>query len=273
MTSRFDRDTEVRPIGDGVFEGRIDRGWWIERGPNGGYVAALVLRALTAAVDDPHRTPRSLTVHYLRPPAEGPVQMATTVERAGRSMSTVSGRLTQDGRLLALAVAAFGTSRPGPSFSDAAMPEVPPVDEATDRSGDDPMTVPMRERFEQRWAQGPLPFSGGGGDAVAGGWIRLVEPRPVDHLLLAMLSDAWVPAVFGRVSPDERFSVPTVDLTVHFRAPLPHAGLADDDFVLVSFATRVLADGFMEEDGEVWSPDGTLLAQSRQLAAVLPIPG
>src|SRR5688500_8487867 len=94
--SRFDRDTDVRFVADGVYEARIDRGWWIERGPNGGYVAALILRGLTAAVDDPARTPRSLTVHYLAPPAEGPVSIETTVEREGRTLTTVSGRLVQD---------------------------------------------------------------------------------------------------------------------------------------------------------------------------------
>ena len=64
--------------------------------------------------------------------------------------------------------------------------------------------------------------------------------------------------------------VPTVDLTVHFRAPLPHPTMSDDDFCLVAFRTQVAAEGFVEEDGEVWSPDGILLAHSRQLAALLP---
>jgi hypothetical protein len=40
--------------------------------------------------------------------------------------------------------------------------------------------------------------------------------------------------------------------------------------VLVRFRTRTSADGFLEEDGQIWAPDGTLIAQSRQLAIVLP---
>ena len=59
---------------------------------------------------DPTRTPRSLTVHYLSPPAEGPVEIDTTLERSGRSMTFVTGRLRQGDRLLALAMAAFAAA-------------------------------------------------------------------------------------------------------------------------------------------------------------------
>ena len=73
-----------------------------------------------------------------------------------------------------------------------------------------------------------------------------------------------MPPVFGRIT--EPAAVPTIDLTVHLRNPLP-AG--SDDWVLVVFRSAVASDGFIEEDGELWSRDGTLLAQSRQLAVVL----
>ncbi len=78
--------------GTRVHEGRIDQGWWVVRGPNGGYVAALLLRALAAEVPA-ERAPRSLTVHYTAPPAEGAVRIDTRVERIGRSLTTVSGRM------------------------------------------------------------------------------------------------------------------------------------------------------------------------------------
>jgi hypothetical protein len=42
--------------------------------------------------------------------------------------------------------------------------------------------------------------------------------------------------------------------------------------VLGVFRSTASAGGFFEEDGELWSPDGTLLAQSRQLALMLPMP-
>jgi acyl-CoA thioesterase len=127
--------------------------------------------------------------------------------------------------------------------------------------------IPMQARFEARPAIGPEPFTGADRSEV-GGWLRLTEPRPYDPLLVAAITDAWIPAVFSRMTPDERVGVPTVDLTVHFRSEVP-ATLAADDHVLVVFRTRVGRDGFIEEDGEVWTADGVLLAQSRQLAVLL----
>ena len=61
--------------------------------------------------------------------------------------------------------------------------------------------------------------------------------------------------------------VPTVDLTVHFREPLGgrNAPVGPEDFVLGVFTTEVIRDGFFVEDGELWSPSGRLIAQSRQL--------
>jgi acyl-CoA thioesterase len=108
-----------------------------------------------------------------------------------------------------------------------------------------------------------------GARAIAGGWIRLPEPRVVDPLLAAAITDGWLPPTFSRIQ--QAVVVPTVDLTIHFRAALPHPGLAPDAFVLAAFRTNVAADGFLEEDGEIWAPDGTLLAQSRQLATILPL--
>ena len=268
--TRFDRDTSLDPAGDGIFHGRIDRGWWIERGPNGGYVAAIILRALTMAVDDPGRTPRSLTIHYLAPPVEGPVELATTIERSGRSLTYVSARMVQEGRLVGLAVGAFAVPLASAvEFQHLAMPDgVPGPDELRPTPSVSSPPIPLRERYETRHAIGGAPFSGAD-EAVSGGWIRLAEPRPVDHLLMAAFTDAWLPPIFTKVTMEKPLGVPTIDLTVHFRAPLPVDGLAPDAWLFVLFRSRVASEGFIEEDGEIWSPDGRLLAQSRQLALLM----
>ena len=49
-----------------------------------------------------------------------------------------------------------------------------------------------------------------------GAWMRPAEPRPVDPVLLAALTDAWIPAAFAHM--DQPTFVPTIDLTIHWRA-------------------------------------------------------
>jgi len=263
--TRFDRDTNVALAGPGLYDASIDRGWWVSRGPNGGFVAALLVRAMEHAVGEAARQLRSVTIHYLRPPAAGAARIETRLERTGRSLTTVSARLLQGDSLQALALAAFSKPRRTASFHHAVMPEVAPP-EATPARRDG--RVPIHERYEQRWAIGPRYFDGvRGREAVTGGWLRLAEgTRPLDAALLTAYADAWPPSVFASNElPLVMGGVPTIDLTVHIRAALPLPG----DFVLAVFRTREVSEGFLEEDGELWSRSGQLLAHSRQLGVVL----
>ncbi len=124
----FDDDTALRPAGEEVWEGEIVAGWETPRGPLGGYVMAIVLRALELAVGDPERSARSATMHFLRVPETGPVTVRAQVERQGRSLTSVSGRLEQDGKLLGLAIGAWSKPFPGPTLSEAPMPAVEPAE-------------------------------------------------------------------------------------------------------------------------------------------------
>lgn len=95
----FERDTAVQPDGDLSFSCRIEPDWWVVAGPNGGYIGAILTRALMAAEGE--RPLRSLTVQYLRAPKEGPARVEVTRERVGRSVSFMSARLVQDERAAA----------------------------------------------------------------------------------------------------------------------------------------------------------------------------
>src|SRR5262249_42874542 len=91
------------------------------------------------------------------------------------------------------------------------------------------------------------------------GWIRLADGRPPDVHSLVFFADAFPPAVFARIAPGW---VPTLELTVHVRARPATAWLQ------CVFRTRFVQGDLLEEDGEIWDEDGTLVALSRQLAAL-----
>jgi acyl-CoA thioesterase len=261
----FDSDTAIRPLGDGAFEASVSESWQVLRGPHGGYLAAILLRALEATLGDPARQVRSLTIHYPKPPEPGPVRIDCRVERSGRSLSTLSARMEQGGRTMALALAAFSVPWPEPVAYALPAPEVAAAEEIDEVPWVEGMPA-FRRHLDFRPVFGD-PFFSGSDRALVGGWLRTYEPHALDAPYVAMIADAWAPAPFpvGTVA----FGAPTIDLTIHFRSPLPPAGSAPGDFLLGRFESLHARDGFFEEDGAVWTPAGELVCQSRQLALTI----
>jgi acyl-CoA thioesterase len=247
-------DTALEPLTPTRWRGSISERWWVVRGPFGGYVSAFLMRAMLAAVDDPARRPRSLTVHFVEAPAAGPIEVCAAVERTGRSSSTITLRIEQEGRPVALALGSSATWRDGEPEWAEARPDAPPPEACERLLPRDPLPR-FHERLEIRPAA-PLT-----GEARNLAWLRLDPPQPLDHVVLTALADGWMPAAFSKVG--RPFGAPTVDLTIHFRSPV-----ASGDWVLADYRSRFSAGGVWEEDGELWAEDGTLLAQSRQLALI-----
>jgi acyl-CoA thioesterase len=266
VTHKFDLDTALERKDESTFLGATSRDWWVERGPHGGFLAALMLRAMRTAIDDPSRQIRSLTVHYIAPPAQGPVEVNTSIERIGKSRISASARLDQDGETKAIALAAFSSAWESVEWAETTMPPVAPYRDVDTLPVTEGLTPRFFENFDARPVIGDWPFTGAT-RALSGGWIRLTEPRPIDELAIAAFTDAWMPSVFVRL--DRPMAVPTVDLTVHFRTSLPPTDVGPEDFVLAVFSSENAADGFFVEDGKIWSPNGTLIAQARQLGVLM----
>ena len=60
--------------------------------------------------------------------------------------------------------------------------------------------------------------------------------------------------------------LPTIEASVYFRRQIPYEGFQAGAHVLLHTHSALARDGLVEEDGEIWSHDGQLLVQSRQLA-------
>jgi acyl-CoA thioesterase len=261
--SAFARATAVQPLGAGAWRADVDATWSTQLGANGGYLAAVVLRAMSGALGDPGREARSLTCHYLRPPSPGELRLDVAVERSGRSLSTISARVSQGDSLCVLAVGAFARDFEGALDYAGTPPAMPPPAEV--ERVPPVAIVPMTEHFEMRPAIG-APLYAGADESISGGWLRFADPQGLDAPALAMFADAWWPSPMQRLTRPA--ALPTIDLTIHFRAPAAAAEVEGEP-VLAVFRSSTAADGFFEEDGEIWSADGVLLAHSRQLALLV----
>jgi acyl-CoA thioesterase len=259
MTSEFGTVTAVRSVGGGRYEGEVVDGWDIAGNANGGYLLAIAARAMAAEVGRP---PLTVTAHYLAPAPAGPCQVDVDVHRSGRRTATVGASLRQGDRTLIHVLGTFADPVPtGVDLADGAPPDLAPYESCVRGSTADPGFVPpIQDRLDVRLRPGDAAFRTGtpSGRAEMAGWFALGDHAPVDAVGLLLVADAFPPAVFNSGLPVAW--VPTLELTVHVRA-VPSSGP-----LACLFRTRFVADGLLEEDGEMWDSTGRLVAQSRQLA-------
>ncbi|MGE4427230.1 MAG: acyl-CoA thioesterase [Solirubrobacteraceae bacterium] len=279
----FERATAVTAEADGRFTAIVDGGWSAPAGPNGGYLAAIVVRALEGrmAAEGDWRL-RSLTCHYLRSAQDGPMELRVEVIRAGRRTASARLSAVQDGRERLAALAAF--TAPGLDAAPEWGPLPPDVAPAPTR---DAPTVPAAayRRRAGHWLE-PLPelppivhrvrvapqiggaaFAGrlpeSGAAAETAGWVALAEPQRLDAAALALFTDIWWPPSFEVL--DAPAIVPTVELTIHVRCDLPPAGLEFGP-VLGHYRSPASVGGLVDEDASVFLADGTLAVQARQIS-------
>lgn len=262
QATAFDTDTSLERTEKG-WRAEIGNRWDIGTNPNGGFLLALALKALTSEL--PQTEPLTATAHYLRRLDKGPVDIVTDVIRVGRSTATAMAMLVQDGRERVRVLATFRGVARGTTAVAVSPPQLPPPGECRELPVLEGGLLPeMFNRFDLRlspsvagWLQGTPT-----GQAVVERWIRFRDGRAPDVASVPLFADAFPPAVFDVTGPTW---VPTLELTVHLRGKPATGWLAG------SFRTRFLIDGVFEEDGELWDSGGRLVAQSRQLALALAV--
>ncbi|MFI6704609.1 thioesterase family protein [Streptomyces sp. NPDC050509] len=264
--SEFDRETAVSLRAPGVYDTRLFPGWTVMNIVNGGYLLAVMGRALGDAL--PHSDPFAVSAHYLTPSAPGPAVVRTETLRTGRTLSTGQASLFQTGedgneveRIRFLASYGDLDALPDDVRTTAKPPEIPPRERCVGTAdgpapeGDFTILDRLAMRIDPAtvgWAVGE---PSGRGEMRA--WFDLADGRAPDPLSLLFTVDALPPTSFDL---GLRGWTPTVELTVHVRCrPAPGP-------LRVAITTRNLAGGFLEEDAEIWDSADRLVAQSRQLA-------
>jgi acyl-CoA thioesterase len=269
-SSPFDADTT--PADDGSVE--LAERWNVGRNQNGGVLLATVARAMAATAG--HPDPFAVTGHFLGAATNGAATVRSALAKPGRTYATATGELWQDERERVRAIGAFGDlavrAADGASPIDAPAPDLPAPDACDDlfdlltaHVGERSLTRSLRN-FEIRVPSGdgwgPAASSGEPSPSLRG-WIRFRDEDTVSSLMLVALADGFPPSILGHT---EIGWLPTIELTVHVVGTPP----ADEPWLRAELRTRSSVGGLLDEDGELWSADGNLVARFRQLALLLP---
>ena len=266
----FAEATVVREEEDGVYACDFDGDWSREVGMFGGTLVAVILRACAHAVSDQARPIRSLTVHCPRPTQPGPAIVRTKLEHEGKTVTHLTARVEQQGKLVAFGSAVYGLQLQNALAYQTA--ELPPVaDPATlePMPQDFPLAPKFAGNFEYRYAFGGRNFFSGTDSPEIGGFIRPRISSRVDAPLAAAMLDAWPTVAMLRATAPVFTS--TVDFNFHFFEAFDGSREAGEEDHLVHVVSRWAGDGFSEELRSLWGPDAKLLAQCRQNLAVRPI--
>lgn len=261
--TQFEDETQIEPIGDGLYRTHLTSQWSIGTNPNGGYALTPLLRALADSVQQPH--PMTLTTHFLRP-CVGDTDATIHVEtiRVGRGVSTVRGELEQQGKTRLAMLASFTDLDVSQGVADTfapPAPELPPVESCVHRSDlEQGVEIPLLARTDVYVAP-HYAHADSNREAMIEGWIRLSDRTEPDVFSLPLCLDAFPPSAIARLS--DIGWVPTMELTVHVRRR-PQPG-----WLRGRFHCDDLQGGRMVESGILWDASGAVVARSRQVGLIL----
>lgn len=240
----------------------LDGSWAIAERPHGGYLLSLLAEA---ALDAEHPDPLAVSAHFLSPPQPGPATVSATRLRTGRRVSTTRCQLVEAGELRVEALVTAGRL-PATGTVRFALPSMPPIPDpegllrAPSSAPGSAFHVGHLDHVDLRmdpetsgWALGAP-----AGRAEYRAWLRRDDQAAASLLDLIVFADAMPPTTFDLGMAGW---VPTVELTVLVRArPAP-------GWVLVRQRSALAADGWVDEECDIWDSTGLLVAQARQLAS------
>jgi acyl-CoA thioesterase len=258
------RDSAVVGRG-GRYSARLVEDWEIW-GPQGGYVAAVALRAAAAASSFPR--PVSLACHYLRGAQLGPVDIAVESLRRTRCAESLRVTLVQNDERILVALAWTAAELVGIDHDGVTRLDVPSAEQL--------------DSWEMYWPGGDAPFRSGGtltcgrsrrtrrigGRAPEPRWLawsRLRQRPPledpyVDAARMLLSADAAMyPAAtlaHGELFP---YVAPSMDLMISF-----HLGGANSEWLLIDAFSPLSSGAVVSGAATIWSEDGRVLASAMQ---------
>ena len=258
--ANFLADTAVYrdPSQDGWYRATLSEDWAVW-GPNGGYVAAIALRAALAESRLPR--PASLQCHFLAVGDFAPVELRVSSLGGSKRAESLRVEVTQSGR--ALVVASVWMVDDGLSGFAHDFAVAPAVAKPAALRGYGELAGEEYAQWYPIWRSiegRPLRWREPPGKPEWQTWMRFTDTELPDRAADALRQLFWLDfpgwnATIAAHAWPFRYLTPNLDLTVQFHAFAPEA-----EWMLADGVVPLARDGLIGCSSRLWSEDGRLLA-------------
>ena len=273
--NQFDRFQEALKLNsddNNKFIVNPDVNYFVGNTPHGGYLMALMHKALTNVL--PHSTAISSSVQYLDRIEAKPFELEVEIFKTSRGSSSGIVKLKQDNKICTTFTGTCSDFEHMKGYDDLQKP-LPNIFNDHDKKdyvkmnydkiskGFTPAFIQQLEcsiHPDHAWWNRESDLNNKDNDARCSAFLEMKGGTP-DQFCLSFYSDILPPVVcnkFGSLG-----WIPTITLTTHIRKiPLTSILYAD-------FRASDINKGYFEQDCNIWDLDGNLVASSRQLTRIL----
>ena len=260
----FDTAICLTQIEPGVWQGMPSAAYANMVGSFGGVTTATVLNAV---MSDDRRTgdPVSMTINLCSAMGPGAFVITSKLQRTGKYIQHWSLEVSQDGAVCATASVICGARSDVFSHQPVDRPVVPRAEDCAVFPNAN--FLKWLEHYEFRFADGAPSWTGEGHaepkSPKSAVWVGDNPPRKLDYLSLAALADSFflrLLHVRGTMEP-----MGSVSITTHFLAtPDELTDQGNQPVLGTADSTRMHAN-FHDQQVQLWSTDGKILATGTQL--------
>ena len=269
---RFQEALKLENVEDNKFIVNPDTNYFVGNTPHGGYLMALMHKALTNIL--PHSTAISSSVQYLNRIDAKPFELEVETFKASRGSSSGVVKLKQDDRICTTFTGTCSDFEFMKGHDDLQKP-LPKIFKDKDKKdyvkmnydkiskGFTPAFIQQLECLihpDHAWWNRDELSDNTANEPRCSAFLEMEGGTP-DQFCLSFYSDILPPVVSNKYGP--LGWIPTITLTTHIRQ------LPTTSEVYVDFKATDINKGYFEQDCNIWDLDGNLVASSRQLTRIL----
>lgn len=255
-----DDGLQVTRLSDGNYTAKLSPIWDVW-GPNGGYLCALLLRAVGLQTE--RAVPVSFSGQYLGTPSYGEVSITVELIKRGKTASAYSVYMEQGGKVMLNAMVWTGDPKKGMAYQVQRLPtHYIPLAEAGNRPPVGPMAM-----WKNLDIQG-VKYDGG----HYSHWYRFIPEMNISDPFmdagrsLILIDTMQWPARYFMEEKPPAFVAPSLDLYVQF-----HRFSEESDWLFSDAKSDVAHQGLVAGSATVWDEKGQLLASGGSQSLLMAI--